>query len=77
MQIGELFILGFFGKTLPAWLREFAERYGLGGVNCTVTDANVLLGRIQVDRFAGGKMRLDPKASASAIANSIGQTLNG
>jgi beta-N-acetylhexosaminidase len=32
MQIGELFILGFFGKTIPAWLQEFAERYGLGGV---------------------------------------------
>ena len=32
MQIGELFILGFFGKTLPVWLKEFAARYGLGGV---------------------------------------------
>src|SRR5258707_9330871 len=32
MQIGELFILGFFGKTIPAWLEEFADRYGLGGV---------------------------------------------
>ena len=32
MQIGELFILGFFGKTIPAWLTEFADRYGLGGV---------------------------------------------
>lgn len=32
MQIGELFILGFFGKTIPAWLQEFAGRYGLGGV---------------------------------------------
>ncbi len=32
MQVGELFILGFFGKTIPAWLREFAGRYGLGGV---------------------------------------------
>jgi beta-N-acetylhexosaminidase len=32
MQIGELFILGFFGNTVPAWLREFAARYGLGGV---------------------------------------------
>ena len=31
-DIGELFILGFFGKTIPAWLREFAGRYGLGGV---------------------------------------------
>jgi N-methylhydantoinase A len=49
--------------------------YGRGGVNCTVTDANVLLGRIQVDRFAGGKMQLDPRASASAIATSVGQTL--
>jgi N-methylhydantoinase A len=49
--------------------------YGRGGLNCTVTDADVLLGRIQVDRFAGGKMRLDPDASASAIANSVGRTL--
>ena len=32
MQIGELFILGFFGKILPPWLKEFAGRYGLGGV---------------------------------------------
>ena len=32
MPIGELFILGFFGKTIPGWLREFAARYGLGGV---------------------------------------------
>lgn len=32
MSIGELFILGFYGKTLPAWLKEFARHYGLGGV---------------------------------------------
>jgi beta-N-acetylhexosaminidase len=32
MPVGELFILGFFGKAVPAWLREFAGRYGLGGV---------------------------------------------
>jgi len=32
MQIGELFILGFFGKTIPAGLHEFAGRFGLGGV---------------------------------------------
>jgi beta-N-acetylhexosaminidase len=32
MPIGELFILGFFGKTIPAWLCEFAARFGLGGV---------------------------------------------
>ena len=32
MSIGELFILGFFGKTIPAWLNEFAGRHSLGGV---------------------------------------------
>jgi beta-N-acetylhexosaminidase len=32
MQVGELFILGFHGKTVPGWLREFAARFGLGGV---------------------------------------------
>jgi beta-N-acetylhexosaminidase len=32
MSIGELFILGFFGEVIPDWLREFAARYGLGGV---------------------------------------------
>lgn len=32
MPIGELFILGFFGKTIPEWLKEFAGRYSLGGV---------------------------------------------
>ena len=32
MLIGELFILGFFGKTVPVWLKQFAARYGLGGV---------------------------------------------
>ena len=32
MRIGELFILGFFGKVVPDWLKVFAARYGLGGV---------------------------------------------
>lgn len=31
-RIGELFILGFRGKTIPSWVSEFSERYGLGGV---------------------------------------------
>ena len=30
--VGELFILGFFGKLIPDWLGEFAARYGLGGI---------------------------------------------
>jgi beta-N-acetylhexosaminidase len=32
MRIGELFILGFHGKVVPDWLKQFAARYGLGGV---------------------------------------------
>jgi len=32
MPVGELFILGFFGKVVPDWLKVFAARYGLGGV---------------------------------------------
>lgn len=32
MQVGELFILGFFGKSVPDWLKQFAARFGLGGV---------------------------------------------
>jgi len=49
--------------------------YGRGGQKCTVTDANVLLGRIQIDRFAGGSMRLDPAASRATIATSVGEPL--
>lgn len=32
MRTGELFILGFRGTSLPAWLREFEAEHGLGGV---------------------------------------------
>ncbi|QOZ29453.1 glycoside hydrolase family 3 protein [Bradyrhizobium sp. CCBAU 51753] len=32
MAVGELFILGFYGKVIPPWLRDFAARFGLGGV---------------------------------------------
>ena len=35
MSIGELFILGFFGKAVLGWLRDFAGRFGLGGVTCS------------------------------------------
>src|SRR5262249_36699401 len=31
--------------------------YGLGGAEPTVTDANLLLGRLAADRFLGGEMR--------------------
>lgn len=32
LSIGELFILGFKGFTVPKWLHLFAESFGLGGV---------------------------------------------
>jgi N-methylhydantoinase A len=42
--------------------------YAKGGTEATVTDANVVLGRINPDNFLGGAMRLDAQAAAAAIA---------
>ncbi len=42
--------------------------YGHGGSLATVTDANLLLGRLQADAFLGGTMRLDMQAAQSAIS---------
>jgi N-methylhydantoinase A len=41
--------------------------YMTGGVLPTVTDANVVLGRIDPDYFLGGEMKLDRKAAEKAI----------
>jgi N-methylhydantoinase A len=42
--------------------------YGRGGTGATVTDANLLLGRIDTTRFAGGLLKLDDAASRAALA---------
>jgi N-methylhydantoinase A len=42
--------------------------YGLGGTEPTVTDANLVLGRLGADRFLGGEMVLDVAAAERAIA---------
>lgn len=42
--------------------------YGRGGLDATVTDANVVLGRISPDNFLGGKMKLDAEAAHAAVA---------
>ena len=42
--------------------------YGRGGRKATVTDANVVLGRLQADAFLGGKMTLNTDAAHQAIA---------
>ena len=49
--------------------------YGRGGARPTVTDANVVLGRIDPERFAGGKLRLDTRAALDALARDIGERL--
>ncbi len=41
--------------------------YGRGGVQPTVTDANLLLGRLQSDAFLAGAMQLDAPAAVAAV----------
>jgi N-methylhydantoinase A len=48
--------------------------YGLGGEEPTVTDANLMLGRLGADRFLGGEMTLDVRAAERALAG-IGKPL--
>ena len=45
--------------------------YGLGGTAPTVTDADVVLGYISPDYFAGGAMELHPELAAEAIQKEI------
>jgi N-methylhydantoinase A len=42
--------------------------YGRGGTQATVTDANLVLGRLQAENFLGGAMFLDTQASSSALS---------
>ena len=49
--------------------------YGRGGTEPTVTDANVVLGRILPDHFAGGAMRIDSERAHAAI-ESLAKKLN-
>src|SRR5207245_9000240 len=47
--------------------------YGRGGAEPTVTDANLLLGRLNPGYFLGGEMRLDAAAAAPALARLAGR----
>ena len=49
--------------------------YGRGGSLPTVTDADLVLGYLDPDYFAGGKIRLDPAAARRAIARTIAEPL--
>jgi N-methylhydantoinase A len=49
--------------------------YGRGGTEPTVTDADVVLGRIDPATFSGGRMALDVPAAQAAVAERIGTAL--
>jgi N-methylhydantoinase A len=42
--------------------------YGAGGTNATITDADLMLGRLNPDYFLGGEMRLDVDAARCAVS---------
>jgi N-methylhydantoinase A len=42
--------------------------YGLGGTEPTLTDAQVVCGRLDPDAFLGGRLRLDPEKARAALA---------
>jgi N-methylhydantoinase A len=46
--------------------------YGLGGTEPTVTDANLLLGRLSASNFLGGDMPLDAERTQEAMARLAG-----
>jgi N-methylhydantoinase A len=49
--------------------------YGRGGTRPTVTDAQVVLGRLLPDRFLGGRMTLDAGAAERAVREHIAEPL--
>ncbi len=50
--------------------------YARGGTGATVTDADVVLGRIDPAGFAGGTMRLDAAAAERTLAADVGAPLD-
>lgn len=49
--------------------------YGLGGTDPTVTDANIVLGRLDPAYFLGGEMALDGDAAVRAMRDRIAEPL--
>ena len=49
--------------------------YGLGGTEPTITDANLVLGRLGAERFLGGEMPLDIAAAKQALGEWIAAPL--
>jgi N-methylhydantoinase A len=84
----DIFEVGTGGGSI-AWVEDGALRvgprsagaqpgpacYGLGGTEPTVTDANLVLGRIGADRFLGGEMQLDVAAAQTALKTYVAEPL--
>jgi N-methylhydantoinase A len=49
--------------------------YGRGGTAPTVTDADVVLGRIDPGYFAGGTIKLSPEKAGAAVDDAVGAAL--
>ncbi len=49
--------------------------YGRGGAQPTVTDSNLVLGRIDPERFAAGTIRLERARAERALADAVGAPL--
>ena len=49
--------------------------YAKGGTRATVTDANLVLGRLNPDYFVGGQIKLDERLARTAVAG-VGESLN-
>jgi N-methylhydantoinase A len=49
--------------------------YGRGGIKPTVTDADLVLGKIDPARFAGGRIRIERDRAAAALEAEIGSPL--
>jgi N-methylhydantoinase A len=49
--------------------------YGQGGSEPTITDANLILGRLSAERFLGGEMRLDLADAEQALAARVATPL--
>lgn len=80
MSVVDIHVIGAGGGSI-AWEEAQAMRvgpqsagskpgpvcYGLGGAEPTVSDANLVLGRLDGENFAGGSMSLDREAARKAL----------
>lgn len=80
MSVVDIHVIGAGGGSI-AWQEAGAVRvgpgsaganpgpacYGLGGTEATVSDANLVLGRLDDANFSAGKMKLDRAASVAAL----------